>query len=323
MKPWVEVLRNNFRSWHDLADFLELSEENRAHILKTSNFPLNLPKRLAEKIAKNTLSDPILRQFLPLIEEEISVPNFSNDPIAELGYRKGNKLIHKYVGRALMVASGACAMHCRYCFRRHFPYETDIKGHEQEIEEVRNDPTIEEIILSGGDPLSLSNRSLKNLIEQLSSIPHIQRIRFHTRFPIGIPERIDEEFLEILGSCKRQIFFVIHCNHANELDEDIFKALKAVQMLGIPVLDQSVLLKGVNDSTETLKDLFSKLVERGIIPYYMHQLDRVEGAAHFEVAQDTAIALFNDLQALLPGYAVPRLVQDIPHRSSKTALYRT
>ncbi len=320
MKPWVEVLRNNFRSWHDLADFLQLSEENRAYVLKSSDFPLNLPKRLAEKIAKNTLTDPILRQFIPLIEEEISVPNFSNDPIAELGYRKGNKLIHKYIGRALMVTSGACAMHCRYCFRRHFPYETDIKGHEHEIEEVSNDPTIEEIILSGGDPLSLSNRSLKLLIEKLSSIPHIQRIRFHTRFPIGIPERIDEEFLEILGSCKRQIFFVIHCNHVNELDQDIFKALKAVQMLGIPVLDQSVLLKGVNDSTETLKDLFSKLVEHGILPYYMHQLDRVEGAAHFEVAHDTAIALFNELQALLPGYAIPKLVQDIPHRSSKTAL---
>lgn len=317
---WTEILRNNFRSWEKLADFLQLQPEDREPVLKHSAFPLNVPKRLAEKMAKNTLEDPILRQFLPVKAEEQQTPNFIENPLAEWGYRKGNKLIHKYKGRALMLASSACAMHCRYCFRRHFPYETEIKGFAHEIAEIQADPTLEEIILSGGDPLSLSNRALRELIEQLSVISHLKRLRFHTRFPIGIPERIDEEFLEMLEKCPLQVVFVIHCNHAQELDCDILQAMKKIQRLGIPVLNQAVLLKGVNDSADILKALFSALANHGILPYYLHQLDRVEGAAHFEVGMETAQTLIARVHACSSGYAVPRLVQDIPHQQAKTIL---
>lgn len=320
MTLWREIQKRNFTDCSALYSYLELDEENRKKVLNKSPFTLNLPLRLAAKIKKNSLDDPIFRQFVPLCEENEIVLNYSPDPLNEKDFFKKPKLLHKYPKRALLVLTSACAMHCRFCFRRSFPYEKSIKGYEAELKAIADDTTLEEIILSGGDPLSLSNEHLGELFEHLGAIPHIQRIRFHTRFPIGIPERIDAEFLQLLAQCRKQIFFVIHCNHANELDEDVLKALKEIQRLGVPLLNQSVLLKGVNDSKESLLALSNRLVNAGIMPYYLHQLDRVAGAHHFEVEEREGLKMLSELNEQLSGYAVPKYVREMPGERSKVVV---
>jgi EF-P beta-lysylation protein EpmB len=317
---WRQVLRQNFTRWERLADFLELSPDQREVIDTQPAFPLNLPMRLAQKIEKRTLNDPILRQFLPLKEENAAIPDFISDPVSDESFRRESKLLHKYEGRALIISTSACAMHCRYCFRRHFDYNTQEKEFDQELDLVANDSSIHEIILSGGDPLSLSNERLGALIDALSVISHIERIRFHTRFPIGIPERIDEGFLRIIQDCPKQVWFVIHSNHPREYDDEIWDRLKAIQKLGYPVLNQTVLLHLVNDDATVLKALSELLVNHGVIPYYLHQLDRVQGAAHFEVSERRGLNLVQEIASSLPGFAVPKYVKEIPGRLSKTPL---
>ncbi len=312
---WRKIQQRNFTNWNHLATFVQLD----LHAIDT-HFPLNIPYRLAEKIAKGDPNDPILRQFLPITEEKNASPLFLLDPVGDTAARKAPKLLHKYTGRALLIATSACAMHCRYCFRQHFDYETKTPSFNSELEAIAQDSSIKEIILSGGDPLSLSHRQLKSLIDSLSQIPHLKRLRFHTRFPMGIPERIDAEFLELLRGCRLQTIFIIHSNHPAEWDDTIKDSLKQVQRLGIPVLCQTVLLKGVNDRKETLQDLCELLVDQGIIPYYLHQLDRVEGAMHFEVEEQEGLALIQALEENLSGYAVPRYVREIAGRSSKTLI---
>lgn len=240
--------------------------------------------------------------------------------MAEDSFRKEAKLLHKYKGRALLVCTSVCAMHCRYCFRQNFAYDTANKSFSQELALIREDPSLHEIILSGGDPLSLSDNRLQELFVELSSIPHITRIRFHTRFPIGIPERITHAFMALLQSLPQQIWFVLHINHYRELDEDIIRKIRELQKIGVVVLNQSVLLKGVNDNVETLKELCEQLVNHGVLPYYLHQLDRVQGAAHFEVDEKKGQQLIQALAAQLPGYAVPKYVREIPGEPNKTAL---
>ena len=317
---WLKIRRTNFTDWKILSDFLELSCNKREHLLKTSHFPLNLPLHIAQKIKKKSLDDPLLRQFLPVKKEEETQEGFVFDPVSEQTFCKSPNLLSKYRSRALLIASRACAMHCRYCFRRHFPYEGGSTLFEKELELISQDSTLSEVILSGGDPLSLPNKPLGQLIEKLSKIPHLKRVRFHTRFPLGIPERIDEGFLTILQKCPLQILFVLHCNHPNELDSTILTSLKQLQKLGIPILNQAVLLRGVNDDAETLKELFESLSNHGIIPYYLHQLDPVAGAAHFHVTESKGRQLMQELSKLLPGYAVPRYVKEVPSAPHKTII---
>lgn len=313
---WKEILRKNFKDIKKLSYFLNLDLDP----FVSHPFPLNLPLRLAEKIEKKNPDDPILRQFLPTKEEEKITSGFLLDPVGDLKAQKETKLLHKYQGRALILTTGACAMHCRFCFRKNYEYDTENKLFDEELEILRKDSSITEVILSGGDPLSLSNQILEGLIDNLSKIPHIQRLRFHTRFPIGIPERIDTAFLNLLEKTRLQVVFVIHCNHPKELDADIFSALKKIQRLGIPILNSAVLLKGVNDSVEVLKDLFNALSDHGILPYYLNQLDKVQGAAHFEVSQQKGLKLMAELSKVLSGYAVPKYVKEIPGQSSKTSI---
>lgn len=320
MVPWRQIQLQNFTCWKKLADFLELDPAYFPAILKDSHFPLNLPLRLAQKIQKNRWDDPILLQFLPVEKEKEIVLGYKADPVGDLEARKSSKLLKKYHGRALLVCTSSCAMNCRFCFRQNYDYETQNKEFSEEIELIRQDDSLTEIILSGGDPLSLSNETLRNLIQRLDVIPHLQRLRFHTRFPIGIPERIDEEFLSILEKTNLQIFFVIHTNHASELDAQVAASLKKIQRLGIPVLNQTVLLRGVNDHVSTLKELCEKLAAHGIIPYYLHQLDRVQGAAHFEVSEEEGRALIAELTKLMSGYAVPKYVKEEAGEPSKTGL---
>jgi EF-P beta-lysylation protein EpmB len=317
---WRSIQKQNFTDWHILADFLELDENQRSHILIKTRFPLNLPFRLAKKIQKKSLNDPLLRQFLPMIEELKKVPGFVKDPVSDLTFKKEKKLLQKYQGRSLLVTTKACAMNCRFCFRQNFDYEKEDKSFKKELAHLKNNSSISEIILSGGDPLSLSNSHLAKLFKELEEIPHLKRLRFHTRFPIGIPERLDAELLGLLAGLRFQTVFIIHCNHPAELDETVLAKLKEVQKLGIPVLSQTVLLKNVNDRVEVLKELFERMVDFGIQPYYLHQLDPVEGAAHFEVSEDIGRNLIRELAGMLPGYAVPRYVKEIPNELSKSPL---
>jgi EF-P beta-lysylation protein EpmB len=326
MKPlcpptWQQLLRQNFVHWEKLADFLELTPAQRQEIDSKPRFSLNMPLRLAEKVAKGTLEDPILRQFLPTKQERIVNSSFVADPIGDCASRMSGKLLHKYKDRVLLLCTSACAMHCRFCFRQNFDYELENKAFDQELQLIAEDASIHEVILSGGDPLSLANHVLKDLLMKICKIPHIRRIRFHSRFPIGIPERIDSDFLEIMGGVTCQTWFIVHCNHARELDAEVLAHLKRLQKTGAVLLCQSVLLRGVNDTVETLKELSEKLVDNGIFPYYLHQLDPVTGSAHFEVEVAAGQALIGELTSLLSGYAVPKYVKEIAGQASKTSLF--
>lgn len=317
---WKLVLRRNFIDWTKLADFLNLSDSQKQHILDKSHFPLNLPFRLAQKIAKGTLDDPILLQFLPLKKENENLPGFLSDPVNDVLFKQESRLLRKYQGRVLLLTTGACAMNCRFCFRQNYDYDISEKTFGAEIELIKQDPSIREVILSGGDPLSLSNTALKPLLLSLALIPHITRIRFHTRFPIGIPERIDADFLSLLESIPCQFWFIIHSNHPQEFDEEIFASLRRLQKIGVTILNQAVLLKGVNDRLDILLQHCQLLVDHGIVPYYLHQLDRVKGASHFEVPEEQGKALIKQVSEHLSGYAVPKYVREVPGELSKTPL---
>lgn len=319
-KSWQEILKSNFTKIETLADFLQLSPQDRLLIDKKPRFILNLPLRIAEKIEKQNLYDPLLKQFVPTIEEKVQTLSFVDDPTDDKAYRKTDKLLHKYNGRALLICTSACAMHCRYCFRQNFEYCKEKKLFEEELSLIAKDSSIKEVILSGGDPLSLSNKKLDQLFNDLESISHVKRVRFHTRFPVGIPERIDEDFLHLLKKTSKQIWFVVHINHPKEIDSDILLALKNIQLLGIPVLTQTVLLKGINDDSKTLQELCELLVDNGILPYYLHQFDKISGGAHFEVSEDIGLSLIEALRCHLSGYAVPKYVAEIPGKASKTPI---
>lgn len=318
---WRQILRNNFTRWELLAEFLQLNCEQKAQIYTQTRFSLNLPLRLAQKIEKGTLKDPILKQFLPALEELVVNPGFVSDPVGDQLSRKAPKLIHKYKGRVLLVCTSACAMNCRFCFRQNFEYEVKDKLFVEELNLIREDPSIHEVILSGGDPLSLSDSALNSLLGDICAIPHISRLRIHTRFPIGIPERIDDPFLEIISRIPIRLYFVMHSNHPQELDEEILSRLKSLQKLGVIVLNQSVLLRGVNDDVQTLVALSERLADNGILPYYLHQLDKVAGAAHFEVAEQEGVRLVQEMAKHLPGYAVPRYAREDAGAPSKTILF--
>ncbi|MBB65171.1 MAG: EF-P beta-lysylation protein EpmB [Waddliaceae bacterium] len=319
---WRKIQRNNFRSWEALVSFLELDATHREKTLKQSHFPINIPQRLAGKMKKNCIDDPILRQFLPLEDELKSEEGYSLDAVGDFAARKqgSSRLLHKYQDRALLIPTSACAMHCRYCFRQHYEYGA-VDNIDKELGIITNDSSIHEIILSGGDPLSWSHARLGELIKALEEIPHLQRLRFHTRFPVGIPERIDEAFLDMIRQSRLQFWFVLHSNHPLELDQDVLHAMKLILCTGTPVLNQSVLLKGVNDCVDTLEELIRKLVDHGIQPYYLHELDEIQGAMHFKVSRSNALKLMEELQKRLPGYGLPRYVKEEAGKSSKTIVF--
>lgn len=319
---WHAQLRSRFTSLDALAHFLQLNPSQCEQLSRRgSGFPLLLPRRLAEKMEKGTLHDPLLRQFVPLIDEERLVEHFETDPLGEQHACSTPRLLHKYKGRALLLCTSACAMHCRYCFRRHFPYETSAgEDWGAELTELAKDASIREVLLSGGDPLSLSDRALIGLLHALEAIPHVKRLRIHTRFLIGIPERVTGALCAAFRASRLQVWCVIHSNHPKELDHDVEQALKQLRAEGVFLLNQSVLLRGVNDSTDVLCALSERLLDVGVMPYYLHQLDRVQGAAHYEVSEAEGRALVSALAALLPGYGVPRYVREEEGMPGKTIL---
>lgn len=317
---WSQILKTNFFQWEKLADFLCLSPEQRSSIDLKPRFRLNLPLRLASKICKGDLNDPLLKQFLPTIHEKENLDSFVDDPVGDLSSCHTPKLLQKYQGRVLLICTNACAMHCRFCFRQNYPYETMESSFDQELKIIEANSSWQEVILSGGDPLSLSDETLMSLFHRLNGIPHVRRVRIHTRFPIGIPERIDSNFLNVLKRLNKQLWFLIHSNHPAEFDQDVWTSLKTISKLGIPILNQSVLLRDVNDNVETMKTLCEQLVDHGITPYYLHQLDRVKGTSHFEVSKEKGLWLIEELRKQLSGYAVPLYVSEIEGEPSKTPL---
>lgn len=284
-------------------------------------FRLRVPRGYAARMRRGDPDDPLLRQVLPLGVELEPHAGYSTDPVGDLDAVVAQGVLHKYHGRVLLVATGACAVHCRYCFRRHFPYAEANAAQTQwaeAIEHIRGDESIEEVILSGGDPLILTERRLRELTEQLHSIAHVRRLRIHTRLPVVLPERVDADLLDWLRGIALQTVVVIHANHAQELDTEVRTALAALRESGAVVLNQAVLLRGVNDSADALADLSRTLIEAGALPYYLHLLDRVEGAAHFEVPEAEARQLMAALSARIPGYLVPRLVREEKGAAGKT-----
>jgi EF-P beta-lysylation protein EpmB len=276
-----------------------------------------------EKIRPGDPHDPLLRQVLPLSEELAPEPGFVSDPVGEQRALRAPSLLKKYTGRALIITTAACPVHCRYCFRREFPYSKvaeDSQRFSQAIAAIASDSTIEEVILSGGDPLTLSDERLAQLTDALSGIAHVKRIRVHTRTPVVLASRVDEGLLGWVRGVQRPLIFVLHSNHPRELDEGVAGACARLREHGVVLLNQSVLLAGVNDDPEVLAALSRRLFEVGVLPYYLHLLDRVKGAAHFEVAEDRAVKIAGELAALLPGYLVPRLVREMAAAPAKVIL---
>jgi len=270
-------------------------------------------------------ADPLLRQVLPLaVERDEGPAGYSIDPVGDLSAKQSHGVLRKYAGRALVIVTGACAVHCRYCFRRHFPYG-DIHAGEgfwrETVNVIGRDPSVDEVILSGGDPLAVSTRQLSSLIHALGALSTVTRLRIHTRLPIVLPARIDPALLEALTATRLRVIVVVHANHANEVDQEVRDALAALRGAGIVLFNQSVLLRRVNDDAKTLASLSEALFDAGVIPYYLHLLDRVHGAAHFEVDVETARQLHRDLRTLLPGYLVPRLVREDAGAPAKTPVY--
>lgn len=301
----------------ELACYLKLDKNKRSKIANSS-FPLFLPMRLARKIPKNDIDHPLFRQFVPLKAEDKSKSGFSEDPLKEKEALKG-LLLRKYEGRALLLTSPKCAMHCRFCFRRALRFEEG-KDFFEELSAIAGDVSLSEVILSGGDPLALEIGRLKSLLLKLDAIAHLKRIRIHSRYLIAEPARI-EPLLKIFKRLSKQLYFVLHVNHPLELGKDLFLALQKLKMQGVVILTQTVLLKKVNDDEETLYSLFSQLADHGILPYYLHQLDRTVGSVHFEVAIKRGLSLIRALRERLPGYAVPRYVVERPQERSKTELH--
>ncbi|TAM11794.1 MAG: EF-P beta-lysylation protein EpmB [Nevskiaceae bacterium] len=284
-------------------------------------FPLHVPRSFVRRMRCGDPRDPLFLQVWPAAAEAMETAGFSLDAVGELGQREAGGVIRKYHGRALIVTTGACAVNCRYCFRRHFPYaQSAADGHDWHttLDTLAADPSISEAILSGGDPLSLSNARLAALVHGLDAIPHLKRLRIHTRVPVVQPSRVDAGCIGWLTGGRLQRIVVVHANHANEIDADVAAACQRLRGTGALLLNQSVLLRGVNDSATALATLSYRLCEVGILPYYLHMLDRVQGAAHFEVQELEATRLMKELVAELPGYLVPRLVREISGRLAKT-----
>jgi EF-P beta-lysylation protein EpmB len=282
-------------------------------------FRLRVPRAFLRRMRPGDPDDPLLRQVMPLAAELASPGGFGPDPLAESGALRAPGLLQKYRGRALLVATGACAVNCRYCFRREFPYPEQL-GHDalrQALAAIAADPGIEEVILSGGDPLSLSDARLRTLTAQLALIPHIRRLRVHTRLPVVLPSRVDAGLVRWLAQLPWPVAMVLHSNHGNEIDDSVREACGRLRAAGVTLLNQAVLLRAVNDSVAALSDLSQKLFAAGVVPYYLHLLDRVRGAAHFEVPEATAQQLVGELAATLSGYLVPRLVREVPGGPAK------
>lgn len=311
----------------DPAELIALLELDPAWLpaarAAAKGFPLRVPRGLVARMRKGDPHDPLLRQVLPIGAELDDVPGFGTDPVGESDASPVPGLLQKYHGRVLLPVTGACGIHCRYCFRRHFDYSAqNPRRHWQGLlEHLVRDAEVSEVILSGGDPLTLDTPRLTAIGQDLAAIPHIRRLRIHTRQAVVLPERIDDEFVAWIGALPFDVVMVVHVNHANEIDDIVRNRLARLRKAGVTLLNQSVLLRGVNDDADALVALSETLFSAGVLPYYLHLLDPVAGAAHFDVSENDALRLFGEIHARLPGYLVPRLVREIAARPGKTLIF--
>jgi L-lysine 2,3-aminomutase len=306
----------------NLLSSLGLCRDDFAFALDhASSFPLKLSRHYRNQIQPGNPNDPLLLQILPRQGEHHNPPEFSSDPVDDTHYSPVSGLICKYPGRALLITTATCPIHCRFCFRRHYPYPSQ-PDYSAALAYVHQNPDITEIILSGGDPLSLNDHDLCQLIHQLESIPHLTTLRFHTRFAAVMPERITTTLTNCLSHSRLQLVWVNHFNHAHEITPDTISALNRLPSRMLR-LNQSVLLQGVNDTLHAQINLSHALLRAGVTPYYVYLLDKVWGSAHFLVEDNTAQELITAMHAHLPGYLVPKLVRDIPGKSAKTITYPT
>ncbi len=311
---WQHQLANTITKPAELFDLLALDPARQPELAQAcQQFPLRVPRSFVARMEKGNWRDPLLLQVLPQAQELAPQPGYSLDPLAERQQNPLPGLIHKYHGRLLLVVSGACAVNCRYCFRRHFPYAANSSGRQQwqqALAYIANEPAIEEVILSGGDPLVASDRRLRELVEGIAAIPHVQRLRIHSRLPIVLPCRINSDCLAWMTGTRLQTVLVVHSNHPREIDPEVGAALQRLRAAGISVLNQSVLLAGVNDCSDTLASLSRVLFKEGVLPYYLHLLDPVQGACHLDVDEKRAQVIVAELMTNLAGYLVPRLVRE-------------
>ncbi len=325
---WQKSLSRALRHRDELLDELRLSQpvsdsDREAAGVAQNLFAMLVPREFAGRMLPGDIDDPLLKQVLPVAAEIVTKDGYISDPVGDIASHAGAGVLQKYHGRALLIASGACAVHCRYCFRRHFPYgdhHAATDHWKKAVDVIAEDSSISEVILSGGDPLSLADHKLEELVVLLEAIPHLRRLRIHTRHPIVLPSRINDSLLAWLNKTRFRVAVVIHCNHAREIDDAVGDAVARLASSGAQMLNQSVLLKGVNDSVDALCDLSETLFDIGVLPYYLHMLDPVAGAAHFAVDDARARWLMRRLRNLLPGYLVPRLVREKPGAASKTPL---
>lgn len=318
-KSWQQQLASAIKDPAELVQALSLDNEHIQNVQSAiKQFPLRVPKAFIARMEKGNPQDPLLLQVLPFGIEMQTIAGYSTDPLNEVAVSPAPGLLHKYHGRVLLTLTGVCAINCRYCFRRHYPYEQQVPGLSQwqpALDYIVNDSSIEEVILSGGDPLVVKDELLEVFIEKLAAIKHLKRLRIHSRLPIVIPDRMTDKLIDLLDRTRLQIVLVLHSNHANELDSDVANALK--QCRNVTLLNQTVLLKNINDSVESLIKLSQRLFEINVLPYYLHLLDPVQGAAHFSVPFDIAKQLHQMMQSKLPGYLVPKLVREVPEKAAK------
>ena len=322
---WQQLLADAIRTPPALLSALELTADQLPALFnKSDHFPLRVPRSFVSRMRKGDPNDPLLRQVLPLEEENSFASGYSNDPVGDLNASEAPGLLHKYHGRALLITTGACAIHCRYCFRRNFPYpQQNAASNEWDaaLRHLEQAPSINEIILSGGDPLALSDPRLATLLERLALIPHLKRLRIHTRLPVVIPQRICDSLLTLLAKNRLATVVVLHINHPNEIDSAVQQALiKLKTVPNLTLLNQSVLLKNINDNSKTLIALSEALFASGVLPYYLHLLDKAQGTAHFNVPTQQATRLFAEMHAALPGYLLPRLAQEVAGAQGKTLI---
>ena len=285
-------------------------------------FPLRVPRAFVDRMRRDDPADPLLLQVLPRAEEDEKVPGFTADPVGELSDPPVDSVLHKYHGRALLMVTGACAVHCRYCFRRHFPYadHAAVGDLEPALNTIAADQSVSEVILSGGDPLTIPDTQLETLARKLDAMPSVRRLRIHTRMPIVLPRRVDTGLVRWIGDLSIPTVVVVHANHDNEIDDDVRRALATLEAAGATLLNQAVLLRGINDTVQDLARLNEVLFEAGVLPYYLHMLDPVEGAAHFEVPDQEARKLHQELTSRLPGYLVPKLVREVQGAPAKVGV---
>ena len=324
-KSWQEELSSLISDPETLFNRLNL-DRSLLPDAQTSHqlFPIRTTESYLSRIQPGDIDDPLLKQILPIGAEKDKSEGYSLDPLQEQKSNPLPGLIHKYQGRVLLVASPQCAINCRYCFRRHFNYSDNTisrKDWQNTFEYIKNDTSIEEIILSGGDPLVISDRQLSWLLDQIESISHVSRLRIHSRLPIVLPRRITDDLINILNSSQLHTAIVIHCNHPKEIDHVVIDALSKLRSAGIILLNQTVLLKGINDNSKILAKLSKDLFKSGVLPYYIHLLDKVSGTSHFDIKEKDARALNTELLAQLPGYLVPKMVREVAGASSKVPFF--